>query len=149
MVEKDQLAQMKKRTLSFPSWKTIILTSFLFAVVAITIYSPSLYGHFVFDDEHFIQNNPLMHITKVSQLTDLLFSKDIDRRIGLMSFALNYYFGGLNPFGYHLVNVIIHILNGLTLFLLSYSILTLTSDQGKVRGNALKISILGSLIWMG
>jgi tetratricopeptide (TPR) repeat protein len=65
-----------------------------------------------------------------------------------MSFALNYYFGELNTFGYHLVNVIIHILNGLTLFLLSYTILILPSNKGKERENALKIAFLGSLIWL-
>jgi len=65
-----------------------------------------------------------------------------------MSFALNYYFGGLDTFGYHLVNVIIHILNGLTLFLLSYTILTLPFHEGKERENALMIAFLGSLLWL-
>jgi len=147
MAGKDQSAYIKSGALSFLSWKTILLTSFLFATVAIIIYSPSLHGDFVFDDQ-LIKKNLFIHITRLSQLTDLLFSKEIDRRIGYMSFALNYYFGRLNPFGYHLVNIIIHILNGLILFLLSHKILTLPLDEGEGKENALKIAFLGSLFWL-
>ena len=138
MPAKDQSAQRKYRTGIYLSWKTILLTSLIFAVTTIIVYSPSLHGHFVFDDA-VIQNNPLIHITKLSQVFNLIFSKEIDRRIGLISFALNYYFGGLNPFGYHLVNVIIHVLNGLIFFLLSCNILTLPSnEEGEGRENALR-----------
>ena len=42
---------------------------------------------------------------------DLLFSSAIGRRVGYVSFALNYFTGGLNPFGYHLVNIIIRSVN--------------------------------------
>ncbi|MBW1824581.1 MAG: tetratricopeptide repeat protein [Deltaproteobacteria bacterium] len=145
---KDQSTQTQNRALTFLSWKIILLTALLFAAVIIIIYSPSLQSPFVFDDMRNIQDNPRIHTTRVSQLTELLFSKEISRRIGLMSFALNYYFGGLNTFGYHLVNVIIHILNGLTLFILSYTILTLPSNEGKERENALRIAFLGSLLWL-
>jgi len=144
---KDQSSHIGNGPGILPSWETIILISLLFAAVVTIIYSPSLHGDFVFDDE-VIQDNPLIHITRILQLTDLIFSKEISRRIGLMSFALNYSFGGLNTFGYHLVNVTVHILNGLILFLLSYTILTLPLDEGKGRGNALKISFMGSLLWL-
>ena len=148
MSEKDQSAQ-ENRTGIFPSWKIILFTFLLFAAVAGILYSPSLHGDFVFDDLHFIYGDPLTHISRLSQLTDLLFSKEIEhRKIGFISFALNFYFGGLDTFGYHLVNVIIHILNGLILFLLSYTILTLPCDEGKGRGNVFKISFLGSLLWL-
>ena len=128
-------------------WKTILLTILCFAAVALVIYYPSLRGEFVFDDG-IIQENPIIHITRLSQLTDLLFSKAHDRRIGLSSFALNYYFGGFDTFGYHLINVIIHILNGGLLFLLSHTILTLCLDEKKGRGNAFTIAFLGSFIWL-
>lgn len=95
MQGKDQSTQTKNRALSFLSWKIILLTFLLFAIIAIIIYSPSLHGDFVFDDSVIQRKNPLIHITRLSQLLDLMFSKEIDRRIGHMSFALNYYFGGL------------------------------------------------------
>ncbi len=147
--EENQSSHIENRTSIFPSWKAILVTFLIFAAVASIIYSPSLHGDFVFDDKHIKYNyTSLIHITKLSQLTDILFSKEIDRRIGYMSFALNYYLGELNSFGYHLANVIIHILNGLVLFLLSHTILILTTKGGQGRGDALKISFLGSLLWL-
>jgi hypothetical protein len=105
MPGEGQSAQIKKGALIFPSWKIILLTSLLFAAVASIIYSPSLHGDFVFDDK-IIQEKPFLHIERLSQLIEIMVSKEISRRIGYISFALNYYFGGLNTFGYHLVNVI-------------------------------------------
>jgi tetratricopeptide (TPR) repeat protein len=146
---KAQSAHIKHRSGISLSWKTILFTFLLFTAVAIIIYSPCLHGDFVSDDQLYIYDaSSSVHISRLSQLTDILFSKVLVRRIGLISFALNYYFGGLNTFGYHLVNVIIHILNGLILFLLSYTILTLPSNEGKGSRIAFKISFLGSLIWL-
>ena len=148
---KDQSDQIKTGSLNFLSLKTILLIFLFFTTGAITIYSPSLNGQFVFDDEA-IWKNSLIHIERLSQLPDLIFSKRIgtmkNRKICFVSFALNYYFGGLNPFGYHLVNVIIHTLNGLILFLLSYTILTLPLAEGTGGKNAFKIAFLGSFIWL-
>jgi tetratricopeptide (TPR) repeat protein len=44
-----------------------------------------------------------------------------NRAFGYLTFAINYEFGGLNPFGYHIVNLAIHILTGL----LAYSLVRL------------------------
>jgi hypothetical protein len=75
------------------SWKTFFFILLFFAVSATIIYFPSLHGQFVFDDE-VIENERMLHITRLSQLFDLLTSWQVGRRIGMMSFALNYYFGG-------------------------------------------------------
>ena len=152
VVEKDQSAQ-EKRDGIFLSWKIILLISLLFAGISLLIYSSSLRGPFMFDGKTNIQNAPLTHITKLSQLPDVVFPNKVNnqtrhRTICFMSFALNYYFGGLDTFGYHLVNVIIHILNGLVLFFLSYTILTLSFHEAKERENALMIAFLGSLLWL-
>ena len=142
-----QSAPIKKRGFSLSAGKIILLVSLLFAATAFIIYSPSLHGDFIFDDIA-IQQTPIIHITSISQLTDLLFSQEAGRKIGFMSFALNYYFGGLNTFGYHLVNVIIHILNGLALFFLSYTLLMLPSPGEQPREYAFMVSLLGSLVWL-
>lgn len=56
---KDQSAHIKKSAYIVLSWKTIILTSLLFAVVAFIIYYPSLRGLFVFGGKKTIQDDPL------------------------------------------------------------------------------------------
>ena len=142
-----QSSPVTERTRSLPTWKIILLTSILFVVTAFAIYSPSLNGEFQFDDNVF-QTDSLVHITQLSQLRDLIAAKELGRRIGMISFALNYYWGELNPFGYHLVNIVIHSLNGLLLFLLSVTLLTCYLGERMKRERIVAIAFLGSLLWL-
>ncbi len=102
----------------------------LIFLVSLIIYSNSLAGQFVWDDEYFIVKNRF--IRSVSNFP-LFFtysptialgglSKDIYRPLVTLSYAVDYSLWGLNSFGYHLTNVIIHSLNGMLLFLLLYLI---------------------------
>jgi hypothetical protein len=77
------------------------------SVVALLTYSNSLHGPFLLDDRPFILNN--------SELRDIKNFLDIagTRYIAFLSFALNYAAGGYETFGYHLINLIIHAINGL------------------------------------
>ncbi|MBW1824292.1 MAG: hypothetical protein JRI87_06975, partial [Deltaproteobacteria bacterium] len=86
---KAQSAHIKHRSGISLSWKTILFTFLLFTAVAIIIYSPCLHGDFVSDDQLYIYDaSSSVHISRLSQLTDILFSKVLVRRIGLISFAL-------------------------------------------------------------
>lgn len=79
----------------------------------IVVYFPVLrHGIFIFDDNEYILGNPL--------IKDIQWSGSLaeTRLVGYLSFALNYAIHGNIPFGFHLVNVIIHILNGLLVFML-------------------------------
>jgi len=49
-----------------------------------------------------------------------------DVRWPILSFGLNYYFGGYDVFGYHLVNIVIHMITGLLLYLLVKTTLLLS-----------------------
>ena len=144
---KDKPAERDHQAGFSLSASTILLTALLFAALTFTIYFPSLHGQFVFDDA-VIENEPMLHITRLPQLFDLLTSRKIERAVGMMSFALNYYFGGLHPFGYHLVNVIIHMVNGLILFVLSYRLFTLSGAKERVSGYAFEAAFLGSVLWL-
>ena len=143
----DPLSHREKGTHSIPSWKSILLATILFVITSLVIYFPSLNGEFHFDDTVF-QTDPLIQITQLSQLFDLVTAKELGRRIGLVTFALNYYWGGFNPFAYRLVNVLIHSFNGLMLFLLSFTMLTLFSGKRDDSRGALTIAFLGSLLWL-
>ncbi|MFH0935279.1 MAG: tetratricopeptide repeat protein [Candidatus Omnitrophota bacterium] len=70
------------------------------------IYANTLHNDFLSDDLPTIVNNPL-----------------ISQPLGLLSIAsftnsVNYLIGGFNPFGYHLLNIILHALNSVMVFLL-------------------------------
>ena len=85
----------------------------LIVVAAFLVYSNTLAGPFLFDDEGYIvSNGPLRDLGGFLDLSGT-------RYLAYLSFALNYAVGGLDPFGYHLVNTSIHAVNGATLFFLT------------------------------
>src|SRR3989338_8070945 len=77
----------------------------ILSLLAGLVYSNSFSVPFHFDDHLNIVENA--RIKQPASFTD--FSGT--RYVGFLSFALNYQFGGLNVFGYHLVNLLIHIAN--------------------------------------
>ncbi len=92
--------EVKKRYGLAAAFLLITLTSLL-------IYSSTFSFPFHFDDEPNITLND-----KLRDLTNF-WPPSGTRYIGVLSFALNYHFGKLDVFGYHLVNITIHIMNGL------------------------------------
>ncbi|MBI5892426.1 MAG: tetratricopeptide repeat protein [Deltaproteobacteria bacterium] len=104
-----------------PLFYTILIIIIL-SILGFFAYSNILHAPFVFDDDHYIVNNP--------EIRDLSNFKDTygTRYVGFLSFAINYYFNGLNTFGYHLVNIVIHILNAILVYVLVQ--ITLQRVQG-------------------
>ena len=98
---------------SFPSQLTHPLTALLLiGLIAILIYSNTFSASFHFDDASNIVDNP--RIKNTANLLDFSGS----RYIGFLTFVLNYRFGGLSLFGFHLVNLMIHITNGVLVYFL-------------------------------
>jgi hypothetical protein len=95
--------------------KKNILSVFLIAILAIIIYSNTFHASFHFDDHPAIVENYSIHRFDVKEI---LFNSS--RPILNLTFALNYYFGKLNVFGYHLVNLILHIANGILLYFILF-----------------------------
>ncbi|MBI4688881.1 MAG: hypothetical protein HY754_01195 [Nitrospirae bacterium] len=85
--------------------------SIVYIVIGFLIYSDViLNAPFVFDDDDYILLNPLIRdISYFKGLGDL-------RYVGNLTFALNYAIDGHNPFGYHLFNVIVHLLNSILVY---------------------------------
>lgn len=82
------------------------LNIFLFLVAAGLIsYSTSLLGKFVYDDYAAVVNNPairdIFHIRR-------FFDTFNTRFLAGVSFSFNYWLHGLNTFGYHILNVLLH-----------------------------------------
>ncbi len=90
-----------------------------FALVAFLIYSNVLHGPFVFDDEPNISENFYirLHEYTLGGLEDAGFKgPNPHRPVANISFALNYYVHQYNTTGYHVVNVLIHIITGILLY---------------------------------
>lgn len=86
------------------------------------LYANTLNSPFVFDDAHNITDNPYIRISDVSWkslYTAGLQSPSYRRPVANISFSLNYLFGKYDVRGYHIVNVAIHILNGILVYFLA------------------------------
>jgi protein O-mannosyl-transferase len=96
------------------------------AVTALIAYSGSFHVPLLFDDIPAITNNPtIRHLSDWRQvLSPPASSGPSGRPLLNLSFALNYAVEGLRVPGYHLVNLALHILNGLLLFGIANRILT-------------------------
>jgi tetratricopeptide (TPR) repeat protein len=91
----------------------------LAAVLVIFIYSASLSGPFVFDDENNITENRHIRIRTLDSdsLQIAAFQSPIPTRpVAYVSFALNFFFNGYNPVGYRFINILIHIVNGFLIY---------------------------------
>jgi tetratricopeptide (TPR) repeat protein len=106
-------------------------------IVGIIIYFNSFQVPFVFDDINYIGvNDPNVHMTSLSwdQLKKAISeSRPRNRPLANISFALNYYFNSSKVFGYHLVNLVIHLITGICLFI--FIKLTLKVDAYYPRTN--------------
>jgi protein O-mannosyl-transferase len=92
---------------------------FLIIVAGIIIYSNSFGCSFHFDDFPIIINNPKLHdLANVGAWWNFYPS----RVIGIFSFVLNYHFNQADPWYYHLVNLVIHLINACLVWVLTLQI---------------------------
>lgn len=113
------------------------------------VYSNTLHSPFIYDDEPAILDNRPIHIERLSSdaLTKILHESHANTRIiANISFALNYLWNGLEPFGYHLVNIAIHMLCTIGIYLLLYEIL-LRSSRKSYKKYAASLAFAIAAIW--
>lgn len=96
----------------------------LTAWVTFVAYQPGLNGPFVFDDGPNISENPALRISSLTlkelhTAINAIQAGPLGRPISYVSFALNYYFFGPNTFSFKLTNLMIHLVNGFTVFILT------------------------------
>jgi len=96
-------------------WLAVVLIALFGALIYCNIYR----APFVFDDLQQIEEN-----VKIRDLSRCLSPRQFfsPRPLVELTFALNYKLGGLNVFGYHVVNVLIHIINGFLVYFLALTV---------------------------
>src|SRR3989338_293880 len=95
-------------------------------VLGLAIYSNALQGEFVSDDHVYIVDNP--SVRNIFDLQGLWHSFNSRFLTGL-TFALNFSAGGLNVFGYHFFNIVIHLINSILVY--QFTLLILKALEGK------------------
>ena len=124
--------------------RTTHLSIILIIILGFAVYGNALNGEFIWDDEHLVKDN--VYIKSPSHITKI-FTKQIAASIGdrynfyrpllIFTFMIDYSLWKLDVRGYHLSNILLHILVALSIFWLMN---ILYNDQG--------ISLLTSLFFL-
>ncbi len=128
----------------------------LFIILIVIAYSNTFHVPFQFDDKPAIVENPV--IKDLSFFADPSRSDTLKghyenitfkmRYISFLTFALNYRLHGLDVTGYHIVNLLIHIINALLVYVLVLlSFKTPFLDKSSIKDYAVHIAVFSALLF--
>ena len=125
----------------------------LFVAVTLAVYGPALGGEFLWDDNYLVRGNGLIRspIFCLEVFRHTLFGGDSNfyRPIQTLTYLWDYYWWGLNPFGYHLTNALVHAANGFLLHTLLRRVLPGLVPGDGVRTPATDRTALAlALLWV-
>jgi hypothetical protein len=116
------------------------------------IYWPGMRGPFLFDDFGTIVENRAIHADSLTWQAILQAATSFEpggllgaRPLSMAGFALNHALGGLDPWGYKLIGVLVHLVNVVLVLLLTRRILVLL--EAATPTVALRISFVVAFIW--
>src|SRR5438093_11129631 len=96
------------------------------ALLGIGAYWNSLHAPFAFDDIDSVERNPIVRFATQPY-------RHSPRSLLFLTFAFNNWLNGQNPLGYHIVNLVLHILNGFLVFAIARRIYDASSPPGEGR----------------
>ncbi len=121
------------------------LAFLLFSTLGFLLYLNSIHGEFIYDDIINIETNPLMHNARNLKWISGFYAT---RFFPYFSLSLNYFFHQDHTFGYHLVNIILHITNTLFVFLLTQLLLQTKKLDIVAEKDRYLFSLLTALIFL-
>ena len=124
------------------SWATFAAAALIVAVGA-AVYANSFSIPFLFDDYFVIVSNPETH-----SLEPFARFFTHSRGIPHLLDTLNYLCGGERVWGYHLVNVVIHLINALLVYAIASLTLRLPIHAGRYDKRASMLALLTALIFV-
>lgn len=139
-----------KTLLESPRFRAIWPAIALLVLTAL-VYWPGLGGGFLFDDYPTILTNPAIQ-AKSLEIESLRVAAhgfahgEYGRPLATITFAFNHAVDGLDPYGYKLVNLVIHLLNALLAFVLVRQLLRRAWPQADAKG-APWCPLLVALAW--
>jgi protein O-mannosyl-transferase len=99
-------------------WQTLWL-----AGAAVLVYANSLFNGFTMDDELYILRNPQVTEHSARLLFHPNAASNVYRPVTFASWAMNWIAAGYKPFGYHAINLVLHVAAVLLLFFVLRNIL--------------------------
>jgi len=125
-------------------------------ILIFLIYSNSFHASWQMDDYPNITFNSRLHITHLEYDTVLrsFFAnpriskfKELYRPVACLTFGLNWLLGGNEVFGFHLVNISIHILTAILLYLTILALCSSPRLVNRYRDRTHVIALLAALFW--
>ena len=139
------------------SHKPKLIVFLLFFIIVFGVYSTIYTASWHFDDYPNIVDNPRTPLkisnvrTSKKRYSQHMMADNtwtaIYRPVSMLSFALNWYMGKDNVFGYHIVNNAIHLVATFFLFLTVLNLLVSPNLKGKYHGNEYPIAFLSAVLW--
>jgi hypothetical protein len=136
----------------FPIKPGLVLA--LLLALTFVIYLPGLEGEFIFDDYENIVTNTNSHLADLSpaSLQKVLgsgVSSSLGRPLAMLSFGLNTYFTGVDPFYFKLTNLVLHLCNGVALYFLAWQLARLRWDRVDTAPcTASTFALLVTAVWL-
>lgn len=130
------------------SFRTLLFCSTIFLVFM--IYSSSLKGPFLLDDGRNIEKNSNIRMTRLTwnNLNQIAHSGLLPNRpLAYISFALNYYLHRYNVVGYRLINILIHLVSGILLYLVVKNTMVLPVVTSRY-GHFMWIPYVAACVWL-
>jgi tetratricopeptide (TPR) repeat protein len=122
----------------------------LLAALTTLVYGNTLEAPFYLDDAVNIVENPFVRLTDLSSenlVRSGFESPCSNRPLPNISFGLNYLIDRYNPTGYHIFNIIVHIVNGILLYFFTKT--TLRVNAGDPEHTCSEIlAFFAALIWL-
>ncbi len=128
-----------------------IIFAVIIVITGVTVYANSLQGPFIYDDLTAIVNNPhIRNLWPPNWLTEAWHPSNAihSRFVVGFSFAVNYAADGLNPTGYHLVNISTHIFCALLLMSVIRRTLQLNPQVSQFTDHTRGIAFTIAIIWL-
>ena len=120
----------------------------LFVAVLVGVaFLNSFGGQFVFDDVHEIERNPWLEPLLPPWQAMFVGHKLPARPLPYLTFAIDRALGGVRPFGYHLTNLMIHVIAALALFDLVRLALLSPRVGGRWADRAVPLAMVIATIW--
>ncbi len=99
------------------AWKSPVAGAALIILLTVVAYLPALRGGFIWDDDSYVTENPTLR--SLGGLEAIWLKPGATYQyypLVFTSFWVEHHLWGLQPFGYHLVNVLLHAVNAVLLW---------------------------------
>lgn len=124
-LEKERPTDVRKtkEAKAYP-WRVIVSCVLLIFALGVGVYATALTGDFIWDDELLVRDN--IFVKDWSHRLGAIFSSSVSqgtsekfivyRPLQILSYAFDYHFWRLDPTGYHLTNIVLHVASALGIF---------------------------------